>query len=76
MSGRKSDSLLVDVGRFLVLRDDGVSVLTDGIHCLSEAAGLFDGENVDGDWIGRGPSRWGSESLGESGTFVVRGESS
>jgi len=71
VGGRESDSFLVGVGRFLVLRD-GASIFADGFHGLSESSGFFDGEDVNGDWIGGGSTRWGSESLGEIGAFVVR----
>ena len=49
----------------------GVSIFSDGVHCLSESAGFLDSEDIDGDQVGRGSDRWGSESLGEGRTFVV-----
>ena len=51
MGGRKSDSLRVGAGRFLVLRDDGVCIFSDGFHCLSESAGFLDREYVDEDGV-------------------------
>jgi len=76
VGGRESDGLLVDAGRFLLLRDDGMSVFADGFHCLLEGSGLFDSEDINSDWIGRGATRWCSKSLSESGVLVVRQESS
>jgi len=51
VGGRESDSLWAGEGRFLVLRDDGACIFSDGFHCLSESTGFLDGEYVDEDGV-------------------------
>jgi len=51
VGGRESDILWAGAGRFLVLRDDGACIFSDGFHCLSESTGFLDGEYVDEDGV-------------------------
>jgi len=74
VGGQESDGFLVDTERFLVLGYDGAGIFSDGFHCLSETSGFLDGEDVNGNRIGRGSARWGRESLSKSVAFVVRRE--
>jgi len=43
----------VDVGRFLVVRDDHAGVFLARFHGLSESLGFLDGEDVDKNWVRR-----------------------
>jgi len=51
VGGQESDGLWVGVGRFLVLRDDGACIFSDGFHCLLESTGFLDREYVDEDGV-------------------------
>ena len=43
----------VDVGRFLVVRNDRAGVFSDRFHGFLESSGFLDSEDIDKDWVGR-----------------------